>query len=61
MGQLADIEEQPVMAALQDAQATIDAASKAAAPAGQAAQPKKDEFAPTATQYGAFGEPPTGK
>jgi peptidoglycan hydrolase-like protein with peptidoglycan-binding domain len=53
MAQLADIEEQPVMAALQDAQATIDAASKAAAP--------KDEFAPTATQYGAMGEPPTGQ
>ncbi len=60
MAQLADIEEQPVIAALQDAQATIDTASKAAV-GGQAAQPQKDEFAPTATQYGAFGQPPTGK
>jgi len=39
MAQMADIDEQPVIAALQDAQATIDSASKSSAPSGQAAQP----------------------
>ena len=51
MAQLADVDEQGVIKALGDAQAAIDAVSKAA---------PKDEFAPTATQYGAMGEPPTG-
>ncbi len=60
MGELHDIEEEPVIATLQDAQDTIDAIENTK-PKGTGLVLAADEFAPTATQYGAFGEPPTGK